>query len=391
VSDLPSGAYVFVVEGIDRGRRFDLAGKDVVTIGREGADINLQDPFISRRHAEVRVDGRRWVISDNQSTNGSLVNDRPAGGQELLDGDDDSQTLGPITNATSVFEPAGVALAELDHQAGVEMVVSERGDAVAIHIYRKDGTELPGWPRPIANLTGTDWNWATPAVGDIDGDGDPEIVVNTLTGRTWAWHVDGTEVRDGDANPATNGVFYFRTGADYEWSMSGPALYDLDGDGAKDVIFGTRNDATGLKRLMAIKYDGTNVAGFPKTVNGAVGASPAIADLNNDGIVEIVFFTSLRYLYAIQANGANYPGVPFYYNITTDLTWVTSPGVGDLDGDGQLEIVFAANVSGLDSRLVAVDTDVAGGHSGVFLAGWPVTLPGSSEGSPIVGDIDGDG
>lgn len=312
-------------------------------------------------------------------------------GQELFDGDGDSQSLGPITGVTSLFEPAGVVLAELDGQPGQEMIVSERLDAIAIHIYRKDGTELPGWPRPIPNLTGTDWNWATPAVGDIDGDGSPEIVVNTLNGRTWAWHVDGTEVRDGDANPATNGVFYFRTGADYEWSMSAPALYDLDGDGAKDIIFGTRNDATGLKRLMALRYDGTDVPGFPKTVNGAVGASPAVADLNNDGMVEIIFFTNWRYLYAIQANGTNYPGFPFYYNLTTDLTWVTSPGVGDLDGDGQLEIVFAVNVSGLDSRLIAVDTDVAGGHSGVFMSGWPVTLPGSSEGSPVIGDIDGDG
>lgn len=87
VSDLPSGAYIFVVEGIDRGRRFDLAGKDGAEIGRDGADIHLQDPFISRRHAQIKADGRRWVIFDNDSTNGSLINDMPANGQELLDGD----------------------------------------------------------------------------------------------------------------------------------------------------------------------------------------------------------------------------------------------------------------------------------------------------------------
>lgn len=87
VGDLPAGVYIFVVEGIDHGRRFDLAGKDIVVIGRDGADINLQDPFISRRHAEIRADVRRWVLYDHGSTNGSLVNELPANGRELLDGD----------------------------------------------------------------------------------------------------------------------------------------------------------------------------------------------------------------------------------------------------------------------------------------------------------------
>ena len=38
-----------------------------------------------------------------------------------------------------------------------------------------------------------------------------------------------------------------------------------------------------------------------------------------------------------------------------------------------------------------LDTDNAGGTSGQILPGWPVVLPGNSEGSPVVGDIDGDG
>ncbi|MDP1809204.1 MAG: FHA domain-containing protein [Actinomycetota bacterium] len=87
LTGLPGGVYIFVAEGIDRGRRFDLAGKKTLVIGRDGADINLQDPFISRRHAEIKADGRRWVMSDFGSTNGSLINDLPADGRELLDGD----------------------------------------------------------------------------------------------------------------------------------------------------------------------------------------------------------------------------------------------------------------------------------------------------------------
>lgn len=313
-------------------------------------------------------------------------------GQELIDGDGDSQTLGTFTNLGSDFEPAAVTLAELDYQPGQEIIASEQLlDDFVIHIYRHDGTELPGWPRASTNLPGTGWNWAAPAVGDIDGDGEPEIVVNALNGRVYAWHVDGSEVRDGDADPGTDGIFYYRAGSDYEWSMSGPTLYDLDGDGAKDVIFGTRNDSSGLKRLMAVKFDGTDVPGFPRSVSGPIGASPAVADLNNDGMVEIVFFTGWGQVYAIQADGTDYPGFPYGPGITSNLSWVTSPAVGDMDGDGQLEIIYTSNVSGLDSRLVVVDTDVLGGTSGTMLSGWPAALPGSTEGSPVVGDIDGDG
>jgi hypothetical protein len=314
-------------------------------------------------------------------------------GLELLDGDDDSQTLGNFTNLPvgTVLHPAAVTLANLDDQAGAEMIVSERNPGSLIHVYRYDGTELAGWPQSLGGVAGSNWNWAAPAVGDIDGDGQDEVVVNTLNGRVWAWHADGTEVRDGDANPATNGVFYVRAGADWEWSRSGPALYDLDGDGAKDIIFGTKNDASGLRRLMALRFDGTDVAGFPYIAFGAINGNPVVGDLDNDGTAEIVFYDKAKYVYAVHQDGTNYPGFPKYTGVTASDEWVGCPALGDMDGDGMLEIIYAPNVTGLESRIIVLDTDYAGGTSGSTLAGFPVTLPGSSEGSPIIGDINGDG
>jgi len=313
-------------------------------------------------------------------------------GLELLDGDNDSQTLGPFTGYPSDygFSPAGITLSHLDDEAGLEMIVSEQRPGFFIHVYAKDGTEVPGWPQQLVNMPGTDWNWATPASGDIDGDGSNEVVVATLNGWIHAWHADGTEVRDGDSNPATNGPFYFRSGAQWEWSRSGPALYDLDGDGARDIIFGTRNDDTGLKRLMAIKYDGTDVAGFPYVGTGGIGCDPAVGDLDADGDVEIVFFDSAKYVHAVHHDGTPYSGFPVNLGYTSILDFVTSPALGDMDGDGMLEIIYTPVQSGAISRIVVLDTDYAGGTSGQVLAGFPVILPGSSEGSPVVGDIDGD-
>ncbi len=311
-------------------------------------------------------------------------------GTELMDGDDESQTLGPFTDLNTTLQPAGVVLADLDDEPGLEMIVCDRGAVAQVHIFCKDGTELPGWPQSTHFGSGTKWAWATPAVGDIDGDGDLEIVVNTLNGRTWAWHHDGTEVYDGDDDPATNGVLLIRPGASGEWGVSSPALYDLDGDGAKDIIFGTASDDVGGSRLTAIKNDGTHVAGFPYYTSNRVNNSPAVGDLNNDGVVEIVFYDYSRNLYAVQQDGTDYPGFPVNFGFGGMHGATPSVALGDMDQDGELEIIFAGNNNGDSSQMVIVDTDINGGTSGQAFTGWPIELPGSSEGSPVVGDIDGD-
>ncbi len=314
-------------------------------------------------------------------------------GREVRDGDAQALTLGQFTDfaAGALLELSAVTMADLDGVAGQEFIACQRNQGSKVHVFRADGSALPGWPRPLNTASGTTINWAAPAVGDIDGDGLPEIVVNTVNGMVWAWNADGTEVRDGDANPATQGIFYVRAGAGGEWSRSGPTLVDLDGDDRRDIVFGTKNDATGIRRLMALRHDGTNVPGFPRTVSGAVDCDIAAGDLDGDGQVELVLFDNWRYLYAVRANGTDYPGFPRLMPYAASNQWVTSPALADLDGDGWLEIVYTPNATGLSSKLVVVSTKTSDGTSGQVRPGWPVDLPGSSEASPVVGDLDGDG
>src|SRR3954451_18394885 len=44
------------------------------TIGREGCEVNLMDPEVSRRHATIRDQGGSLAIEDLGSTNGTYVN-----------------------------------------------------------------------------------------------------------------------------------------------------------------------------------------------------------------------------------------------------------------------------------------------------------------------------
>jgi hypothetical protein len=315
-----------------------------------------------------------------------------ADGSELFDGDDDPQTHGPITDLAGNFQPAGIVLAQLDDHPGLEIVASNGEGFEEIHLLRGDGSALPGWPKSLASPS-VSWNWATPAVGDVDGVVGLEVVVNTLNGHTWVWHVDGTELRDGDANPATDGVFLVRTNAEWEWGISSPALFDLDGDGACEIIFGSKLGGGQENFLHAYRYDGDQASGFPYSVGaGPINCSPTVADLNLDGIWEVIFQSQNDLLHVVQQDGSPYPGFPIsFVSNNGGVISTPSPAVGDFDLDGQLEIVALSTESPQAVHLYVFDTDSDGGSAGQPLAGWPVTLPGSSEASPVVGDIDADG
>lgn len=62
--------------------------KDTLIVGRmEDSDVNIPDPGVSRRHAEIRREGDEWVIIDLGSTNGVLVNGKRVNRHRLVVGD----------------------------------------------------------------------------------------------------------------------------------------------------------------------------------------------------------------------------------------------------------------------------------------------------------------
>lgn len=69
--------YVRIEDGADAGRRIDLSRGGVFLIGREGADVGLYDPKVSRKHAEIGLYGPdAYVLRDLASTNGTYLNGR---------------------------------------------------------------------------------------------------------------------------------------------------------------------------------------------------------------------------------------------------------------------------------------------------------------------------
>ncbi|MDQ6894479.1 MAG: FHA domain-containing protein [Acidobacteriota bacterium] len=75
---LPEGYRVSlaVIAGPESGRIYEIE-KPRVVIGRSDADINVDDPEVSRQHAALEIFGDKVTLIDLGSTNGTLVGDEP--------------------------------------------------------------------------------------------------------------------------------------------------------------------------------------------------------------------------------------------------------------------------------------------------------------------------
>lgn len=88
-----------------QGTKWDLTGP--VRVGRvQGAEVEIDHPSISRRHAEIAPSEQSWVVRDTGSTNGTYLNGLRIGrvDQQLRDGD--YLTFGSVTLLVSIAEPA---------------------------------------------------------------------------------------------------------------------------------------------------------------------------------------------------------------------------------------------------------------------------------------------
>lgn len=78
---------IMILSEQHRGKTFELT-KDLYTVGRiEERDICIPDPTISTYHGSFVKNGNTYILKDNNSTNGSRVNNEPILEQELKNSD----------------------------------------------------------------------------------------------------------------------------------------------------------------------------------------------------------------------------------------------------------------------------------------------------------------
>ena len=268
----------------------------------------------------------------------------------------------------------------------------------------------PGFPADAFSYGGSFFGGqgVSVTVGNIDADPTLEIVASSLAaGPLWAWDADGSLV-PGWPSPEPGGVGLSAMGnlstsaPGYEIIASGsrqvaldgsggvlpgwpevvgnytrgaPVAADLDGDGVDEVVLNE-----GLYDLEAYRADGTRFASYRLLAAAGNQVSPAIADLTGDGDPEVIA-ASGGFLTAYDAGGAEIDGFPIPITTATATTEVY-PVVGDVDGDGDPEIVVAQKV-GNQTALVVVSHDAE--------IQWQVMLPRISYSTAAaLADLDGD-
>jgi len=290
-------------------------------------------------------------------------------GSEYIDGDGDVVTLGIFAPEGNKFS-CSPAVGDIDRDGETEVVAVD-WESQEVYVWDSMGNLESGWPQSVGINP-----WSTPALADIDGDFDLEIVVGNANGNVYAWHHDGVEVIDGDSNPSTNGVFAV-TGS--MWLYGSAALADIDTDNIAEIIIGGGGSDT---KLYAWNGDGSPVPKFPYVVGGYITSSPAVGDIDDDEELEIVFGAADYKVYAINPDSTLVPGWPKTgLDLSGDLQ--PSPALGDINGDTRLDVVMGTS----HGWVFAWE-----GHNGALIPGWPVHASYlGSQCSPTLGDLDGDG
>ncbi len=294
-----------------------------------------------------------------------------ADGTAPVDADGSSATPGDFTTLGRYYQGGG-SVADLDGDGGRD-VIGAAWTSKQLFAFNAQGLPRPGFPVPVA-----DPMWSSVAVGDLDGDGHGEMVFASLGGALYVFRADGSEWLDGDANPATLGVFKLLGSA---FNPGTPALADLLGAGQLAIVYGSLNGF-----LNAWQPDGSNVPGFPVNLGAPMLASAAVGRLDGPGApLSIVVPVGNNSIHVRLANGSNRPGFPVALP-TTGVGQGSSPALADMNGDGFLDIVAASP----NGRVYVFD------RNGAPVAPWTASSRFSSLTSdatlagPVVADIDGD-
>ncbi|MDP7027309.1 MAG: C10 family peptidase [Candidatus Marinimicrobia bacterium] len=199
----------------------------------------------------------------------------------------------------------------------------------------------------------------SPLVLDFDNDGNNEIIYGDYNGFVHIYNADGSEVE--------NNTFPYDTG-DKIWGSTAAA--DVDNDGLIDLIIASQS-----KRLYIFDRDTLKT---DYDANVYLLGTPAIGNLDDDAELEIVFsgYDSNNKVFVINPDGSDVAGFPLPFGEKVKV----GVALADFNGNGKDDIVV-----GTDSNYIHLFYD-----NGSEAPGFPYQVGDKIQSAPSILDVDGE-
>ena len=384
-----------------------VAGDTLVVINTTGASFTATytaPGFVASAPAVVAASsGNDVVIGDNGEFNWdssglptSFMSDTPPVAAFTPD------TSSPVAgiDAGSLGTPT---LVDLNGDGDLDLVVGSNDGTLGYFENTGTATAPVYVERTVAAnpFNGIDvGDWSAPTFTDLNGDGDLDLVVGAYDG-TLRYFVNTGSTAVPAFNPvATPGPL---DGIDVGYAST-PVFGDLDDDGDADLLVGANDgtlryfENTGTTAA-PVYVERTDTANPFDAIDAGYASTPTFVDLNGDGDLDllvgavdggITYFentgTTAAPAYVERTGAAN----PFS---TLDVGTHSAPSFGDLDGDGDLDVLVGANdgtlyyFAGIPPGTGGNDVVYAGDGNNVVVGGFgDDTIVAGTGADVILGD-----
>jgi hypothetical protein len=269
-----------------------------------------------------------------------------------------------VANTASVGAgPSSPVLGDVDGDGNLDLLVATTSRTVSVRQNAGNGTYAGTQELPLDDVA------RQLVLGDVDGDSDLDLVAVLQNGSVRLLRNQGSGTFTSASFPTTD-------------SGQGIAIGDVDADGDLDVVL--TKPALGLVNVFTNDGSGNFGGGSTSGIVQGISPTPVLGDADGDGDLDLFVTDYLNRQARIYVN----IGGAFYGNASTLVNsggggYVDALAVGDIDNDGDLDLLTASYTS---SR-ISVRRNLYGAYSGTeevdLQARGPLTL--------ALGDVDGDG
>jgi hypothetical protein len=278
--------------------------------------------------------------------------------------------------STGTINPSSVSLGDLDGDGMTDIAVTNSGSNT-VSVYRNTSTLGSfSYATKVDFTTGT-FPYSV-SIADLDGDCKLDLGVANLTSNTISLF----------RNTSTIGTISYAAKVDVATAASpiSISIGDIDGDIKPDMIVAN----SGANSVSVFRNTSTlGTFTFATKTDFTAGSAPnsvSIGDLDNDGKIDLAVANRLGNSISVFRNTSTVGLISFATNI--DFTTNTGPynvAIGDLDGDGKIDIATANYLSNSLSLFKNMSI------SGTISFATKVDNAGGAYYSIAIGDLDGDG